>query len=81
MSRVFPGIITPCAYRSYRSLVRGSGWGDYRFSCLCKHKLMHQEINIGESSCEQEFKMLCWPLLMLGGVLEAITEGIGVLLR
>ena len=51
------------------------------FSCLCKYKLKHQEINIGESNCEQEFKMLCWPLLMLGGVLEAMTEDIGVLLH
>ena len=42
---------------------------------------MHQEINIGESNCKQEFKMLCWPLLMLGGVLEAMTEDIGALLR
>ena len=51
------------------------------FSCLCKHKFKHQEINVGESNCEQEFKMLCWPLLMLGGVLEAMTEDMGVLLR
>ena len=51
------------------------------FSCLCKHKLAHQEINIGESSCKQEFKMLCWPLLMLGGVLEAMTEDMGALLH
>ena len=81
MSRVFPGIIAPCAYRPYSCLVRGSIWGDCRSSCLYKHKLMHQEINIGESNCKQEFKMLCWPLLMLGGVLEVITEDIGVLLR
>ena len=51
------------------------------FSCLCKHKHKQQENNICESNCKQEFKMLCWPLLMLGGVLEAITEDIGVLLR
>ena len=81
MSRVFPGIIAPCAYRPYSGLVRGSSWGDFRSSCLHKHKLMHQEINIGESNCKQELKMLCWALLMLGGMLEAMTEDIGVLLR
>ena len=59
----------------------GSSWGDCMFSCLCKHKLAHQEVNIGGSSCEQEFKMLCWPLLTLGGVLEAMTEDIGVLMH
>ena len=39
------------------------------FSCLRKHKHKHQENNICKSSYEQEFKMLCWPLLMLGSVL------------
>ena len=81
MSRVCFSVVAPCAYRPYSGLVRGSSWGDCRFSCLCKHKFKHQEINVGESNCEQEFKMLCWPLLMLGGVLEAMTEDIGVLLH
>ena len=51
------------------------------FSCLCKHKLKHQENNISESNYEQEFKILCWPFLMLGGVLAMMTEDIGVLLH
>ena len=81
MSRVPPGVVALGAYRPYSGLVRGSSWGDCMFPCLCRRKHKHQENIIGEKNCKQEFKMLCWPLLMFGGALAAVTEDIGVLLH
>ena len=81
MSQVFPGIVAPCAYCRYSGLVQGSSWGDCMFSSLHKHKHKQWENKIRENNCSQELKMLCWPLLMLGGVLAMMTEDIGVLLH